>query len=75
MDDKKQKKPVQEPLKKPIKHSGKVKIKFRESRKFDLHIGREMIVFKGREEKEVPASWIEHKDFKNVSKNFIVKGA
>lgn len=52
-----------------------VTIMFRENRKFDLHIGRDMITFRGRENKEVPASWLKHKDWTpKIAKKFIVKG-
>jgi hypothetical protein len=57
--------------KKPVKM---VTITFRENRKFELHIGREITVFLGRVSKQVPASYLQHKDWKNVSKYFIVKG-
>lgn len=50
-------------------------ITFRENRKFDLHIGRNILTFLGRESKPVPALWLKHKDWGNVSKYFIVKGA
>lgn len=53
----------------------KVTIMFRENRKFDLHIGRDMITFRGRENKQVPASWLKHRDWTPaISKKFIVKG-
>ena len=51
-----------------------VSIMFRENRKFDLHIGREMITFKGREIKQIPAEWLFHRDFLQASDQFIVKG-
>jgi hypothetical protein len=56
------------------KKEKKVNIMFRENRKFDLHIGRDMITFLGRESKSIPAAWLDHKDWNNVSKYFIVKG-
>ena len=43
-----------------------VNIMFRERRKFDLHVGRNMLTFRGRESKPVQKSWIEHKDFQQV---------
>lgn len=46
---------------------------FRETRKYDLHIGREMITFRGRETKLVPESWLTHKDFLKAAKLFIIK--
>ena len=57
------------------KISSTVNIMFRESRKFDLHVGREMITFRGREIKPVPASWMKHPDFLQQKKYFIIKGA
>lgn len=50
-----------------------VPIMFREQRKFDLHVGREMIVFRGRETKYVPEEWIEHPDFVQVSRLFVIR--
>jgi hypothetical protein len=58
----------------PIKSSQKVTIMFKENRKFDLHVGREVVVFRGRESKPVPAHWLKHRDFKQVSYLFSVKG-
>jgi len=52
----------------------KVSIMFRENRKFDLHIGRDMVTFMGRESKSIPASWLRHRDWANVQKLFVVKG-
>jgi hypothetical protein len=52
-----------------------IMIKFKENRKFDLHIGRHMKTFFGRETLPVPAKWLLHKDWQNVKKYFIVKGA
>jgi hypothetical protein len=51
-----------------------VTIMFRENRKFDLHIGRNVKTFYGRETKRIPASWLEHEDWQNVKKYFVVKG-
>lgn len=51
-----------------------VSLIFRENRKFDLHIGRELMTFGPRERKEVPESWIKHPDFSNVAKYFVVRG-
>lgn len=52
----------------------KVSVTFRENRKFDLHIGRKMVTFMGKETKKIPVDWLKHKDWLNVSKYFIVKG-
>lgn len=56
-----------------VKKETSVVIMFRQNRKFDLHIGREMITFRGRESKKVPKTWINHKDFEVVKKYFIIK--
>ena len=55
-------------------NSKTVTVTFKDVRKFDLHVGREMVVFKGKESKQIPADWLKHSDFKQVSKYFIVKG-
>lgn len=55
------------------KKEATVKIQFRENRKFDLHIGRNMIIFRGRVAIDIPKSWIVHKDFKPVEHLFIIK--
>lgn len=46
---------------------------FRETRKYDLHIGRKMETFRGRETKLVPEEWVSHKDFEKAAKLFIIK--
>lgn len=51
-----------------------VTIQFKENRKFDLHIGRNMKTFLSRESLPVPASWLQHKDWQNVRHYFNVKG-
>lgn len=51
-----------------------VSVVFRENRKFDLHIGREVITFTSRERKDIPKEWLKHRDWQNVSKYFVVKG-
>jgi len=51
-----------------------VSVVFRENRKFDLHIGRNMVTFKARERKSIPAAWLKHPDWQNVAKLFVVKG-
>jgi len=58
----------------PEKPVQKVQITFRENRKFDLHIGRNMITFRGRETKSIPKEWVDHKDFEIVKKYFNLKG-
>ena len=56
----------------PVKVPAMVLLTFRENRKFDLHIGREMKTFRGRQTLPVPAGWVKHKDFKNVAKFFVI---
>lgn len=51
-----------------------IAITFKENRKYDLHIGRDMITFKGREEKLIPRTWLAHPDFKQAANLFIVRG-
>lgn len=81
MDEKKvEKSAVQKPKmpetakKVPGFNERKVGVMFRENRKFDLHVGRDMITFMGREQKQIPVSWTKHKDFKQVQSLFVVKG-
>ena len=63
----------QEPAK--IKASEKKgTIMFKQMRKYDLHVGRNMITFRGREEKKIPASWLKHEDFLHVKNLFIIRG-
>lgn len=49
-------------------------ITFKENRKYDLYVGREGITFRGKETKQVPISWLTHKDFIQVKDYFLVKG-
>ena len=74
IDDKKYLGVEEEPIKKKVPKEETVNIMFRENRKYDLHIGRDMITFRGAEIKPVPKSWLSHRDFQNVKKLFIVKG-
>ena len=60
--------------KKKVPKANTVMVMFRENRKFDLHVGRDVVVFRGRECKEIPKKWLTHPDFKQQSKKFIVKG-
>ena len=50
-----------------------VQIQFKENRKFDLHIGRSIITFKGNESKVIPINWLDHKDFKQVEYMFNIR--
>ena len=59
---------------KTYKQSDNVFLTFRQNRKFELHIGRKMYTFMGREKIKVPKSVLDHKDFnKNIAKKFIVQ--
>lgn len=72
----KKKEEIKEQLSKAhIQKKDQAKIMFRQNRKFDLHIGRNVITFLGRETKEIPNSWLLHKDFQNVKKYFVIKEA
>lgn len=51
-----------------------VTVVFRQNRKFDLHVGREMVVFEGRVAKQIPVEWLQSPDFQQVAKYFVVKG-
>lgn len=62
------------PLKNKVSKGSTINIMFRENRKFDLHIGRDVVTFKGRQSKAVPRSWITHSDFKSIQHLFVVKG-
>ena len=73
MKDKEEKSGVTIPEKK-IQKEEKITVMFRENRKFDLHVGRYMITFRGRENKPIPKSWLKHPDFLQQSKKFIIKG-
>lgn len=46
---------------------------FRENRKYDLHIGRRVIVFTARETKEIPESFLNHSDWAQASKLFVIR--
>lgn len=57
-----------------VKKTKEVTVTFRENRKYDLHVGRNMITFLARETKKIPADWLKHPDWKQASKLFVVKG-
>jgi hypothetical protein len=62
---------------KTIKHQAtkeSVSLVFMQNRKFDLHVGREVVVFNGREQKPIPREWLDHPDFLQVRNYFVVKG-
>lgn len=49
-----------------------VKITFKQNRKFNLHLGRQVFIFRGRESKEIPKELLEHKDFTDYIKQYFV---
>jgi hypothetical protein len=51
-----------------------VSVTFLENRKYDLHIGNDIITFLGHETKSIPSAWLKHVDWQNVSAFFSVKG-
>lgn len=47
---------------------------FKENRAYELHIGRQIYRFIGRESKSVPSSVLVHKDFtERISKKFVIR--
>lgn len=52
----------------------KLTITFKGNRRFEMKIGREFIVFEGRETKEVDSDLLSHPDFQNKRKYFSIKG-
>lgn len=65
---------LEKPEEKKIPKQKTVKVMFRENRKFDLHVGRDVITFRGRELKDIPIEWLKHPAFIRQSKKFVVKG-
>ena len=54
--------------------SENVFLTFRGNRSYELHVGREVHRFEGRQKKELPSSVLEHKDFtENIKKLFIIQ--
>jgi len=51
-----------------------IPVTFRGNRKYDLHIGRDMITFLSRETKEIPKKWLKHPDWNQAKKLFVVSG-
>lgn len=51
-----------------------VTLVFKQNRKKELHIGRDVYTFWGASSLEVPRSVIEHPDFESQRKYFLVKG-
>lgn len=50
-------------------------VRFKANRKYDLHIGRDCITFMAYEKKEIPLSWLSHRDWDNAKKYFdVIKG-
>lgn len=62
------------PEKKHTATKSEVTVVFKQNRKFDLHVGREVMVFMGREALRIPKAWLDHPDFRQVQKYFIIKG-
>lgn len=56
------------------KKKKKIPVKSRLNRKYDLHIGREMITFKSLEQKDIPYEWLKHPDWMREQNNFIIVG-
>jgi len=54
--------------------SENVRLVFKGTRTFELHIGREIYRFEGRESKYVPKSVLSHKDFTDQIKKYFVIG-
>ena len=51
-----------------------VSLTFKENRAYELHIGRQIYRFEGRESKIVPRSVLVHKDFtERISKKFVIR--
>lgn len=46
---------------------------FRENRKYDLTLGRTVIIFTARETKSLPESLLQHPDWPQAAKLFVVK--
>lgn len=59
-----------EPVKVPEKM---IPVTFKENRKYDLHIGRRVIVFMSRETKEIPLSFLSHPDWEQAKDQFVIK--
>lgn len=58
-----------------IQTGGKVKLTFRQNRKFDLHLKRKVYTFHGKETKEIDRSLLDHKDFTdNIKQYFVIHG-
>lgn len=51
-----------------------VSLTFKGTRKFELHIGRKIYIFMGRETHPLPRSVLEHKDFTEKIKEYFVIG-
>ena len=54
--------------------SSEVTLTFKQNRTFELHIGRALVRFEGRESKTVPRSYLTHKDFtKQIADQFVIQ--
>jgi len=56
------------------KPTDQVRLVFKGTRTFELHIGRTIYRFEGRESKYVPKSVLSHKDFTEQIKDYFVIG-
>lgn len=71
--EKKEEKKIGKELPK-FKPSKEVLIRFRYNRSFELHLGRNIFIFNGRESKKMPASILTHKDWTpQVAKKFSIQ--
>ena len=62
-----------EKVQKPMKPKT-VTVFFRQNRKFDLHVARQVVEFGPHESKEIPVEWLDDPGFKQAAKYFTVKG-
>jgi len=63
------------PKEKTYVQSAEVTLIFKQNRKFHLHIGNTTLAFNGGERVRVPRWVIEHPDFEDQKKYFLVKEA
>lgn len=71
---KQEKKIGRDAVKKYTATKREVTIVFRENRKFDLHVGRDTVVFGPGEAKSIPREWLKHPDFRQVQRYFAIRG-
>jgi hypothetical protein len=58
----------------PSVSSDMVTLVFKKNRTKELHVNKKIYRFEGPQAKEVPRSVIEHPDFENQRKYFLIKG-